>query len=52
VMPKEDKIVTDKAVTIADPRGIINATGMEFDNKTKTVKLKSRVSGQIEPQKK
>jgi lipopolysaccharide export system protein LptC len=52
VMPKEDKIVTDKPVTIADPRGIINATGMEYDNKSKTVKLKSRVSGQIESQKK
>lgn len=52
VMPKEDKIITDKAVTIADPRGIINATGMEYDNKTKTVKLRSRVSGQIEPQQK
>jgi LPS export ABC transporter protein LptC len=52
VMPKENKIVTDKPVTIADPRGIINATGMEYDNKSKTVKLKSRVSGQIEPQKK
>ena len=51
-MTKDDKIVTDKAVTIADPRGIINATGMEYDNKNKTVKLKSRVSGQIEPQKK
>jgi lipopolysaccharide export system protein LptC len=25
---------------------------MEYDNKSKTVKLKSRVSGQIEPQKK
>jgi len=52
VMPKEDKIVTDKAVTIADPRGIINATGMEYDNKSKTIKLQSRVSGQIEPQNK
>ena len=46
VMPKEDKIVTDKAVTI------INATGMEYDNKSKTIKLRSRVSGQIEPQQK
>lgn len=50
VLPKEDRIVTDKAVTIADPRGIINATGMEYDNKSKTIKLRSRVSGQIEPQ--
>ena len=45
-------IVTAMRLTIADPRGIINATGMEYDNKSKTVKLKSRVSGQIEPQKK
>jgi LPS export ABC transporter protein LptC len=52
VLPKEDKIVTDKAVTIADPRGIINATGMEYDNKSKIIKLRSRVSGQIEPQQK
>jgi LPS export ABC transporter protein LptC len=52
VMPIEHKIGTDKAVTIADPRGIINATGMEYDNKSKTVKLRSRVSGQIEPQNK
>ena len=52
VMPKEDKIVTDKAVTIADPRGIINGTGLEYDNKTKTIKLRSHVSGQIEPQQK
>ena len=49
VLPKEDKIETDKAVTISDPRGIINATGMEFDNKAKTFKFKSRVSGQLQP---
>jgi lipopolysaccharide export system protein LptC len=51
VLPKEDKIETDKAVTITDPRGIINATGMEFDNKAKTFKFKSRVSGQLQPSK-
>jgi lipopolysaccharide export system protein LptC len=51
VLPKEDKIETDKAVTITDPRGIINATGMEFDNKAKTFKFKSRVSGQLQPNK-
>ncbi|MGH8712383.1 MAG: LPS export ABC transporter periplasmic protein LptC [Casimicrobiaceae bacterium] len=50
VLPKEDKVITDKAVTIADPRGIINATGMEYDNKSKTIKLRSRVSGKFEPQ--
>jgi len=50
VLPKEDKIETDKPVTISDPRGIINATGMEFDNKAKTFKFKSHVSGQMQPQ--
>ncbi|HKW81193.1 MAG TPA: LPS export ABC transporter periplasmic protein LptC [Casimicrobiaceae bacterium] len=50
VLPKDDRIVTDKPVTITDPRGIINATGMEYDNKTKTVKLRSRVSGRFEPE--
>ena len=49
VLPKEDKIETDKPVTISDPRGIIHATGMEFDNKAKTFKFKSRVSGQLQP---
>ncbi len=51
VIPQEDKIVTDKPVTITDARGIINATGMEIDNKAKTIKLQSRVSGQLQPQK-
>jgi lipopolysaccharide export system protein LptC len=50
VIPKEDRIVTDRAVTITDPRGIIRATGLELDNKAKTVKFKSRVSGQLQPQ--
>ena len=50
VIPKEDRIVTDRPVTITDPRGIIHATGLELDNKTKTVKFKSRLSGQLQPQ--
>ena len=50
VMPKEDRVVTDKPVTITDPRGTVNATGLELDNKAKTVKFKSRLSGQIQPQ--
>ena len=51
VIPKEDRVVTDKAVTITDPRGIISAVGMEFDNRTKKVKFASRVSGQLQPKK-
>ena len=51
VLPKEDRVVTDKAVTISDPRGIISAIGMEFDNRSKKVKFGSRVSGQLQPHK-
>jgi len=50
VIPKEDKIVTDRAVTITDPRGRISAIGLELDNKAKTVKFKSHVNGQLQPQ--
>jgi lipopolysaccharide export system protein LptC len=50
VIPKEDRIVTDRAVTISDPRGTINAIGLDLDNKAKTVKFKSHVSGQLQPQ--
>ena len=51
VIPKEDRVLTDRAVTIEDARGIINATGMEFDNRSKKLKFGSRVHGQMLPQK-
>jgi lipopolysaccharide export system protein LptC len=51
VLPKEDRVLTDKAVTIKDPRGIINAIGMEFDNRSKKVKFGSHISGQLLPHK-
>jgi len=51
VIPKQDRVLTDKAVTIEDARGIINATGMEFDNRSKKLKFGSRVHGQMLPQK-
>ncbi len=51
VIPKEDRVLTDLPVTITDARGIINATGMEFDNRSKKLKFGSHVSGQIQPQK-
>jgi len=50
VFPNEDRIVTDRAVTIADPRGTINAIGLELDNKARTAKFGSHVTGQIQPQ--
>jgi lipopolysaccharide export system protein LptC len=51
VMPNQEIARTDKAVTITDPRGIISAVGMEFDNRSKKVKFSSRVSGQLQPHK-
>ena len=50
VIPKEERIVTDRPVTIVDPRGTVNAVGLELDNKAKTIKFKSHLSGQLEPQ--
>ncbi len=50
VLPNADRIVTDRAVTITDPRGTISAIGLELDNKAKTAKFGSHVSGQIQPQ--
>lgn len=51
VLPSQEIVRTDKAVTISDPRGIINATGMEADSRAKTIKFKSGVSGHMEPRK-
>jgi len=51
VLPNQEIARTDKAVTITDPRGIINATGMEADSKARTIKFKSGVSGHMEPRK-
>jgi lipopolysaccharide export system protein LptC len=51
ILPKEDRVLTDKAVTIKDPRGIINAIGMDFDNRSKKVKFGSHISGQLLPHK-
>ena len=50
VVPKLQKIDTDKPVTIEEARGIIHGTGLAFDNKAKKVELKSGVSGTFQPQ--
>jgi lipopolysaccharide export system protein LptC len=49
VIPNAQKVETDKAVTIREARGIIQGVGLELDNKSKIVKLKSKVSGTFEP---
>ena len=50
VLTKEQRVQTDKPVTIEEPRGIIRGRGLEFDNKAKTVRVKSQVSGTLKPQ--
>jgi lipopolysaccharide export system protein LptC len=49
VVPKEYRVDSDRAVTIEEPRGIIRGRGFTFDNKAKTVELKSSVSGTFQP---
>ena len=50
VIPDRELARTDKAVTIEEPRGIIRSVGLELDNKAKTLKLLSSVSGTLQPQ--
>ena len=50
VIPDMEVARTDKAVTIEEPRGIIHSVGLELDNKTRTLKLRSGVSGTLQPQ--
>jgi lipopolysaccharide export system protein LptC len=49
VIPKEDKVLTDKAVTIEEPRGIIRSTGLVLNDRDKTVQLLANVRGTIQP---
>jgi lipopolysaccharide export system protein LptC len=43
IVPEEDYAQTDKAVTITDPNAVVSAVGMELNNKTRILKLKSQV---------
>lgn len=49
VVPDAERATSDKPVTIEEPRGIIHTTGIILDNKAKTVKLQSGVSGTLQP---
>jgi lipopolysaccharide export system protein LptC len=49
VTPKTGRAETDRPVTIEEPRGIIHGVGMELDNQARTVKLRSRVRGTLNP---
>ena len=43
IIPDQNWANTDRAVTIADAHNTVRATGMEMDNKTRTLKLLSQV---------
>jgi lipopolysaccharide export system protein LptC len=49
VTPKLSRAETDRAVTIEEPRGIIQGVGMVFDNEAHTIKLKSALRGTLQP---
>jgi lipopolysaccharide export system protein LptC len=49
VIPKAARAETDQPVTIEEPRGIIRGVGMVYDNEAHTFKLKSSISGTLQP---
>ncbi len=48
ITPDQELARTDNEVRIKTPAAFITATGMEFDNRTQTIKLLSRVKGHYE----
>lgn len=46
---RQQRLDTDRAVTIEEPRGIIRGVGLEYDNIAKTAVLKGQVSGTMQP---
>ena len=52
VIPDRDLADTDQAVTITDARNRISATGMQLDNKARTIKLLAQVRSEHDVAKK
>ena len=52
IIPDRDLINTDRAVTIADASSTTHATGLEMDNKARTLKLLSKVRSEHAPTRK
>ncbi len=50
VATRDERLDTDQPVTIEDSRGIIRGVGLDFDNLAKTARLRSRISGTMQPQ--
>jgi lipopolysaccharide export system protein LptC len=51
IVPDQSLADTDHAVTISEAHNITHATGMEMDNKTRTLKLLSQVTNEYVPNK-
>lgn len=49
IIPDQDLASSDRAVTITEANNTVNATGLELNNKTRTVKLLSRVRSEYVP---
>lgn len=49
IIPDRDLANTDRAVTIVDARSTTHATGLEMDNKARTLKLLSKVRSEHAP---
>jgi lipopolysaccharide export system protein LptC len=52
IIPDQSLANTDRVVTIVDAHNIVRATGMEMNNKTRTLKLLSQVRSEHVPEKK
>ena len=51
VIPDRDLADTDRPVTLEDDHNIVHATGMQFDNKARIIKLLAQVRSQHDPAK-
>jgi len=52
IVPNRDWADTDRAVTIVDAHNTVHATGLEMDNKARTLKLLAQVRSEHVPSKK
>ena len=52
IIPDRDWADTDRAVTIVEAHNTVHATGLEMDNKARTIKLLSQVRSEHVPSKK
>ncbi len=52
IVPDRDWVDTDRAVTMVDAHNTVHATGLEMDNKARTLKLLSQVRSEHVPGKK